>query len=55
MTTATDSVRLILSCPDRVGIVAAVSSFFAAEGGLITEANHYRDPESEWFFLRIAS
>ncbi|HEX4881306.1 MAG TPA: formyltetrahydrofolate deformylase [Porticoccaceae bacterium] len=52
MTTATDSIRLILSCPDRVGIVAAVSSFFAAEGGLITEANHYRDPESEWFFAR---
>lgn len=52
MTTATDSIRLILSCPDRVGIVAAVSSFLAAEGGLITEANHYRDPDSEWFFAR---
>jgi formyltetrahydrofolate deformylase len=46
------SIRLILSCPDRVGIVAAISSFLAAEGGLITEANHYRDPESEWFFAR---
>jgi len=52
MTTATHSIRLILSCPDRVGIVAAVSSFLAAEGGLITEANHYRDPESQWFFAR---
>lgn len=52
MTSETHGVRLILSCPDRVGIVAAVSSFLAAEGGLITEANHYRDPESEWFFAR---
>lgn len=52
MTVPAHSIRLILSCPDRVGIVAAISSFFAAEGGLITEANHYRDPESEWFFAR---
>ncbi len=47
-----DSFRLVISCPDRVGIVAAVSSFLAREGGLITEANHYRDPESNWFFMR---
>ncbi len=46
------SYRLIISCPDRVGIVAAVSGFFAREGGLITEANHYLDPESNWFFTR---
>lgn len=52
MTSERHGIRLILSCPDRVGIVAAVSSFLAAEGGLITEANHYRDPESEWFFAR---
>jgi formyltetrahydrofolate deformylase len=52
VTTTGQSIRLILSCPDRVGIVAGISSFFAAEGGLITEANHYRDPESEWFFAR---
>ncbi len=49
---AEHSYRLILSCPDRVGIVAAVSSFFAREGGLIIEANHFRDPESNWFFTR---
>ncbi len=52
MTVPAHSIRLILSCPDRVGIVAGISSFLAAEGGLITEANHYRDPESEWFFAR---
>jgi len=52
MTIDSGDLRLILSCPDRVGIVAAVSSFLAAESGLITEANHYRDPESQWFFAR---
>ncbi|WP_461481838.1 formyltetrahydrofolate deformylase [Porticoccus sp.] len=46
------SYRLIVSCPDRVGLVAAVSSFLADEGGLLTEANYYRDPESNWFFMR---
>ncbi len=44
--------RLIISCPDKVGIVAAVSSFLAEQGGLITEANHYLDPDSKCFFTR---
>ena len=49
---STRSYRLIISCPDKVGIVAAVSSFLAEQGGLITEANHYLDPDSSWFFTR---
>jgi formyltetrahydrofolate deformylase len=44
--------RLIVSCPDQVGIVAAVSGFIAAHRGWITEAHHYTDPESQWFFMR---
>jgi formyltetrahydrofolate deformylase len=44
--------RLVISCPDRVGIVAAVSGFIAQYGGWITEAHHYTDPESQWFFMR---
>ena len=46
------SLRLIVSCPDQVGIVAAVSDFIAQHGGWITEAHHYSDPESQWFFMR---
>ena len=46
------SYRLMISCPDRVGLVAAVSSFLASEGGLLTEANYYRDPETNCFFMR---
>ena len=44
--------RLIISCPDQVGIVAAVSDFIASHQGWITEAHHYTDPASEWFFMR---
>ena len=44
--------RLIISCPDQVGIVAAVSDFIAGHQGWITEAHHYTDPGSQWFFMR---
>jgi formyltetrahydrofolate deformylase len=50
-----DSVRtytLTISCPDRVGIVAAVSRFIADRGGWITEANHHSDRASQRFFMR---
>ena len=43
---------LTLSCPDRVGIVAAVSSFFAQHGGWIVEANSHADAETKRFFMR---
>ena len=43
---------LSLSCPDRVGIVAAVSSFIAAQRGWITEASHHADSEAGRFFMR---
>ncbi len=43
---------LSLSCPDRVGIVAAVSGFMATHKGWITEANHHADETSQRFFMR---
>lgn len=46
------SYRLIISCPDQIGIVAAVSDFIASQQGWITEAHHYTDPTSQWFFMR---
>ena len=33
--------RLIVSCPDRVGIVSRVSGFIAAQNGSIVEANQH--------------
>ena len=38
---------LTLSCPDRVGIVAAVSSLIAANNGWISEARHHSEQASE--------
>jgi formyltetrahydrofolate deformylase len=46
------SYRLVISCPDQVGIVAAVSAFIAERRGWITEAHHYTDAASGWFFMR---
>jgi formyltetrahydrofolate deformylase len=43
---------LSLSCPDRVGIVAAVSGFIAAHRGWITEASHHADAPAQRFFMR---
>lgn len=44
--------RLVISCPDRVGIVARVSQFVSEYGGWLTEANYHSDPDSGWFFMR---
>ena len=43
---------LTLSCPDRVGIVAAVSGFVAQHGGWIVEASYHTDQETQRFFMR---
>jgi formyltetrahydrofolate deformylase len=44
--------RLVIGCPDKVGIVARVSNFIAEQGGWLSEANYHSDPESGWFFMR---
>lgn len=44
--------RLVISCPDRVGIVAKVSNFLSTYNGWITEASHHSDTHTGWFFMR---
>jgi formyltetrahydrofolate deformylase len=44
--------RLVGSCPDRIGIVAAVSGFLAEQGANITQAHQYEDHRSGMFFMR---
>ncbi|GAA1125994.1 formyltetrahydrofolate deformylase [Nocardioides aquiterrae] len=44
---------LILSCPDRPGIVHAVSGFLVARGGNILESQQFGDRLSGSFFMRI--
>jgi formyltetrahydrofolate deformylase len=46
------SMVLTLSCPDTVGIVAAVSGFLASRRCAITEAQHHDDPYTVKSFMR---
>jgi formyltetrahydrofolate deformylase len=43
---------ITFGCPDRTGIVAAISSFLADAGGWIIEAAYHTDPDTGWFFTR---
>ena len=52
MNPAPRSYTLTIACPDRVGIVAAVSGFLAQHGGWILEASHHSDHGSTTFFMR---
>jgi formyltetrahydrofolate deformylase len=44
---------LTLSCPDRTGIVHAVSGFLLDRGGNIEEAAQYSDQDTGLFFMRV--
>lgn len=43
---------LTISCPDRAGIIAAVSGFIAQYGGFIVEASYHTEHEMQRFFMR---
>lgn len=46
--------RLLVSCPDRPGIVAAVSSFLFEHGAnIVSSDQHSTDPEGGRFFMRM--
>jgi len=44
---------LMLSCPDRPGIVSAVSTFLAHNGQNILDAQQFSDVEANKFFMRV--
>ena len=44
---------LVLSCPDRPGIVHAVSGFLVRHGGNILESQQFGDQLTDRFFMRI--
>ena len=44
---------LTLACPDRPGIVHAVSALLLARQGNITDAAQYNDPDTGLFFMRV--
>src|SRR5439155_6068286 len=50
---ASFTARLLISCPDRPGIVAAVSGFlFAREANIVSSHQYSSDPVGGRFFLR---
>ncbi|MEQ8207719.1 MAG: formyltetrahydrofolate deformylase, partial [Woeseia sp.] len=48
------SLVLSMSCPDRGGIVAAITGFIADSGGSITETAHFVDRWTERSFMRAS-
>lgn len=45
--------RLIISCPDQVGLVARVTDYIASFEGSLIEASNHTDVENGWFFMRL--
>ena len=43
---------LTISCPDRSGIIAAVTGFIAQHGGFIVEASYHTEQDEQRFFMR---
>jgi formyltetrahydrofolate deformylase len=53
MTGHSDTSRLLLACPDRPGLIAAVSGFLAEAGRNIVDADQHSSDEGR-FFMRMA-
>ena len=45
---------LLLSCPDRIGLVARISHFIFERGGNIIDLDEHVDPEEQQFSIRLA-
>ena len=50
---AANTARLLISCPDRRGIVAAVAGFIVEHDGNVLEADQHTDREHSEFFMRV--
>ena len=44
---------LLVQCPDRRGVVAAVASYLADNAASIVESNHFNDGLHDEFFMRV--
>ncbi|MCO5044549.1 MAG: formyltetrahydrofolate deformylase [Kiritimatiellae bacterium] len=50
---APQSAVLLISCPDRSGLVAAVTTFMAERGGNILDLEQHAEESSNSFFMRL--
>jgi formyltetrahydrofolate deformylase len=48
-----DTARLLIWCPDRRGIIAAVTGFLAEHGANVLEADQHTDPDDGTFCMRL--
>lgn len=48
-----NSAVLLIDCPDRTGLVAAVSSLLYQHGANILHADQHQDPQARLFFMRV--
>lgn len=53
MKEASATAKLLIACPDRSGIIAAVAGFIAEHTGNIVEADQHSDPQENAFFMRV--
>jgi len=53
MTTRNKSAILLLSCPDRVGLVSRISHFVFERGGNILNLDEHVDIDTSTFFIRV--
>jgi len=44
--------KLVIDCPDQIGLVASVSAFLAQHQATIVEASHHSDQQTGRFFMR---
>jgi formyltetrahydrofolate deformylase len=48
-----NTARLLITCPDSRGIIAAVAGFIRDHGGNILDADQHSDPDRGEFFMRV--
>lgn len=53
LSTATLSATLLISCPDRKGLVAAVTDFISRHNGNILHLDQHVDAQENVFFMRV--
>lgn len=51
--TAPQTATLLISCPDREGLVAAITHFIAENGGNIVHLDQHVDAQENVFFMRV--